>query len=160
MIVSRLEMLQRSVFELLRDRRELAGIDVLNYHHWDSPGLLDVFVREQVSLCAVVLPPIPTGFRHNWPVPCDAVVEVRILVVENVFVNALGGSALAIAEFIHSLLTGHRLQCGDIRAALIPKLNEPWKINENFSTDRRLEIQLTFECEIPFPWNNGKENNL
>ncbi|MDR2677765.1 MAG: hypothetical protein LBB26_04390 [Puniceicoccales bacterium] len=157
MIISRLELLQEAVFEILRDRRELSGKSVFLYRPGDMRGILDINTHKQTNLCVIVLPPMPAEFRPNWPVPCDATVTVRILVAENAFTDASTGGALGVAEFIHSLLTGRRIQCGPMHGALMPKLKEPWKINESFTTDMQLEILLTFEFEMPFPWNDGKE---
>ncbi|MDR1456446.1 MAG: hypothetical protein LBI34_00060 [Puniceicoccales bacterium] len=157
MINSNLEELQEVIFGILRDRQELSGMSVFLYHHSDTRGVLDINVHQQTNLCVIVLPPIPVEFRQNWPVPCDAIINVRILVVENAFSDVATGGALGVAEFIHSLLTGRRIQCGPTAGALMPKLKEPWKINESFTTDMRMEILLTFEFEMPFPWNGGKE---
>jgi hypothetical protein len=155
MIISNLETLQEAVFEILRDRRELSGKSVFLYRPSDMRGILDIGAHQQTTV--TVLPPVPVEFRPNWPVPSDAIVTVRISVVENAFTDVSTGGALGVAEFIHTLLTGRRIQCGPIHGALMPKLKEPWKINENFTTDMRLEILLTFEFEMPFPWNDGKE---
>ncbi|MDR0727677.1 MAG: hypothetical protein LBF26_02170 [Puniceicoccales bacterium] len=157
MIISRLELLQEAVFEILRDRWELSGKSVFLYRPGDMGGMLDIDVHKQTNLCVIVLPPVPVEFRRNWPVPYDATVAVRILVVENAFTDVSTGGALGAAEFIHSMLTGRRIQCDQTFGALMPKLKEPWKINENFTTDMRLEILLTFEFEMSFPWSDGKE---
>lgn len=145
-----LEQLQRSVFEQLRHRQELQGIEVLNYRRSDLESVLQVILGGKIGMCVIVMPPLPVSFLNNLPTACDARAELHIRILEDLYGNRSGKNALAVAEFIHSLLAGNLLRGSEIPYILGVKKNNPWRIRENFPESSKMEIELTFETDVHF----------
>jgi hypothetical protein len=149
-----LEALQHEVYCLIRDRQELNGVKIFMQTTGDLANELRVDVEEKLGICIIVLPPIPTSFRNNFPVPCSAPTEVCLRIVEDLCTNCSGHNLLGTAEFVHRTLTSRRLRQGDDSWTLLPRAEHPWELRENFPEDSKVEILLTYETEVTVPWNS------
>jgi hypothetical protein len=156
MIASVLSILQRGIYGLLRDRRELLNVPIFSYGAEGISGLVKMSLREHFGICVIVLPPIPITFRPNCPIPSEALVEINIRVVEDLYHNKTGHDALSVAEFVHWLLLGAAIKNSTAPCSLLPKVDKPWQLKEDFPDDANLEILLRFTTELTIPWNNGE----
>ncbi|MDR1436339.1 MAG: hypothetical protein LBI39_04005 [Puniceicoccales bacterium] len=147
-MTSALERLQEETRELLRSRSELAGVEVLSYRSSDLASALQVYAREPLGICAIVMPPLPLSFRESAPHRGAATVELRVRVVENIGSHRGARRALECAEMIHRIICGASLSCGNSRRTLLPAGNSPWSIGENFPESTLLEIELRFWAQM------------
>jgi hypothetical protein len=145
-----LERLQKEAHNMLRDSSSLVGVEILIYESSDLGSALRIYAREPLGICAVVMPPLPLGFRSGAAHQGIASVELRIRVVEDIGTNRGPRRALETAEIIHRLVSGTAFSCGSHCQSLLPASNKPWTISENFPESTRLEIELCFWAQLFF----------
>jgi hypothetical protein len=159
-VVAALERLQVGVYERLRRDRDLVPVEVLNCRSGDIGVALETWVREPLGLCVLVLPPLPVAFPRNTPRHCSATVEVRVRVVEEMAVNRSGRRALEVAESIHRILSGMALPESSQNHALLPRAEEPWKLEEDFPHSSRVKVELVFVAQVFLRPSEEMEENV
>ena len=145
-----LERLQKEAHDLLRDSSSLAGVELLIYESSDLGSALQIYAREPLGICAVVMPPLPLSFRSGAAHYGIASVELRIRVVEDIGANRGPRRALEVAEIIHRTMAGMSFVDGGFCQSLLPAGDRPWTIRENFPESTRLEIELSFWAQLFF----------
>jgi hypothetical protein len=129
----------------------LAGLEIFLGRCSDLAGEVTVWARSNLDLSVVVPPPVPVGFRRGCARHCDAAVEQRIRIVEDIAANRSGRRTVEVAECVHRILSGMPLPEGGGDQALHPRAERPWELRELFPESTRLEMELRFEAQIFLP---------
>ena len=145
---SNLETLQRSIYETVRDRQELNGIPVINSHPDDLSSQIQWLTAQPLGLSISILPPKLTQLKNNLALPLDGEVECTIRILEDLYTNRSGKSAIEVGEFLLQLLNGRSLAGNALTFSLMAKTNSPWALKEDFPNDSKILLELTFTTTL------------
>jgi hypothetical protein len=78
----------------------------------------------------------------------ETIAELRVRIVENMFIHHNKRKSLEVAECAYGILSGASLPESNFNGSLSPKSEHPWVVRENFPESSKLEIELFFNAHL------------